>query len=84
MAKPESTKKPALLSMVFISLCFPWAMTMSQAKISTTTVRMAVPRLDSTSRMPTLTKMEVKLAKTAKTGHRVSNVPAFFPQNRSP
>ena len=38
---------------------------MPQAITSTTPVRMAVPRLDSTPEMPTLARMEVRAANTA-------------------
>ena len=39
--------------------------TIAQAMTSTTAVRIAVPRLDSTPLMPTLPRMEVRLANTA-------------------
>ena len=43
----------------------PATKTITQAISSTTAVRMAVPRLDSTPEMPILPRMEVKLAKMA-------------------
>ena len=47
------------------SLTLPVTSTMTQAMTSTTPVRMAVPRLDSTPWIPTLPRMAVRLAKMA-------------------
>ena len=49
----------------FTSWALPVTRTMTQAMTSTTPVRMAVPRLDSTPWMPTLPRMAVRLAKMA-------------------
>ena len=49
------------------SVCLPFISTMHQAMISTTTVRMAVPRFDSTPEMPILARMDVSAANTAET-----------------
>ena len=45
--------------------CLPFTKTTTQAMMSTTTVRIAVPRLDSMPSMPTLASMDVSAAKTA-------------------
>ena len=51
--------------------CLPFISTMSHAITSTTHVRMAVPRFDSTPSMPILPRMEVSDANTAdKTAYR--------------
>ena len=55
----------SFLSTVFTSWALPLANTMSQAITSTTPVRMAVPRLDSTPDMPILARMLVAEANTA-------------------
>ena len=47
------------------AFCLPFKSTINQAIISTTPVLRAVPRLDSTPVIPTLAKIEVKLANTA-------------------
>ena len=69
-------KNSSFLSKSFSCPCFPLANTTSQAIPSTTTVRMAVPRLDSTPEIPTFARMEVRDAKiadnTAYTIHRLS------------
>ena len=53
------------LSMYLISFCLPLANTIIQAITSTTPVRIAVPRLDSTPEIPTLARTEVNAANTA-------------------
>ena len=58
-------KPSSFFGTLCISPCFPVAKTITQAIISTTTVRIAVPRFDSTPEIPTFPKIAVKLAKTA-------------------
>ena len=68
------------------SRCFPLTNTITHDITSTTQVRMAVPRLDSTPSMPILPKIAVKLANTAEPSAKSSQrlpgpfcaVPGFF------
>ena len=63
---PEQQIKPSSLPGICLtSFTFPAASTTSQAITSTTPVRMAVPRLDSTPEIPIFPRMEVRLAKNA-------------------
>ena len=63
--------------MVRTSRAFPATSTMTQAITSTTPVRMAVPRLDSTPEMPSFPKMEVRLANTAEPKAYSSQAPPW-------
>ena len=66
MASPErEMKASSFLSIALISFCFPFRKTMNHAITSTTPVRIAVPRLDSTPLIPTFARMEVRAANTA-------------------
>ena len=58
-------KPNSFLGIFLTSPALPATKTITQAISSTTAVRMAVPRLDSTPEMPILPRMEVKLAKMA-------------------
>ena len=75
MASPERMRKIQLF--LLISEILPWALvkkTMPQAMITTTTVRMAVARLEFTRSIPTLARIEVNAANIAEsnasTNHR--------------
>ena len=57
------------------SRCFPLTNTITHDITSTTQVRMAVPRLDSTPSMPILPKIAVKLANTAEPSAKSSQRP---------
>lgn len=66
MASPDRQIKPSSFGGISLTVfCFPVAKTMTQAMTSTTPVRMAVPRLDSTPVMPIFPRMDVRLANTA-------------------
>ena len=63
---PESTRKRSSRPLTWHTSCpFPRAKTIPHDMTSTTQVRMAVPRFDSTPSMPTFLRMEVSAAKTA-------------------
>ena len=73
---PDRNKNSQLLRSIWgISRCVPVTKTIPQAMTSTTTVRMAVPRLDSTFSTPILPKMEVRLANTAERKAYTSHAP---------
>ena len=66
MASPDRQMKPSSRPEIsLISPPLPVTNTMPQAMTSTTAVRIAVPRLDSTPEMPIFPRMEVRLANTA-------------------
>ena len=66
MASPEQQINiPSFLDIFFISFPFPVTNTITHAITSTTVVRMAVPRFDSTPLIPILPRMDVRLANTA-------------------
>lgn len=66
MAKPDKMRKSQLfLLMLTISVWLLVKKTMSQAIRMTTTVRIAVARLDGTPSIPILAKIDVRAAKIA-------------------
>ena len=76
MARPDRTRKPSSRRGICFNICcFPVTKTMPQAITSTTPVRMAVPRLDSTPVMPIFPRIAVRLANTAEP--RAKNSQAF-------
>ena len=66
----------SFFGILFSVCCFPFIKTMSHAIISTTPVRMAVPRFDSTPSIPILPRMDVRLANTAESTAYMSQL--FF------
>ena len=56
-------KPSSFLGTAFTRPCLPCTNTMTHAMMSTTPVRSAVPRLDSTPVMPTLPRIEVRCRK---------------------
>ena len=76
MATPErQMNASSLRGMARTSFCFPCTKTISQAMTSTTQVRIAVPRLDSTPEIPIFPRMEVRLAKKAEPTAKRSQLP---------
>ena len=66
MARPDKIKKIQLFLLIAESpACALVRNTIPQAIITTTTVRTAVARFESTPSMPTFAKIEVKAAKVA-------------------
>ena len=66
MARPDRQRKPSSPRGISPRVCcLPVTKTTTQAMTRTTTVRTAVPRLDSTPSMPTFPRMAVREANTA-------------------
>ena len=77
MARPERMRKTSSFWGTERRVCcFPLTSTISHAITSTTPVRMAVPRLDSTPLMPILPRIDVRDAKTAESTAYMSQL--FF------
>ena len=75
MARPERTRNSQLFWLM--ELMPPWALvrnTMPQDMASTTTVRMAVARVEFTPSMPILARMDVSAAKTAERIARINHI----------
>ena len=74
MVIPERKRKIQLFRLIFLSpFCSPVIKTISHAMTRTTTVRIAVPRLDSTCSTPIFPNMEVRLANTAESTAKSSH-----------
>ena len=65
MIPEREMNNSSFLSIRFISFCLLRAKTMHHDISSTTAVRIAVPRFDSTPEIPTFARMEVSAAKIA-------------------
>ena len=80
MDRPERRRKSqSLRPMRRMPFCWPVTKTISQAMPRTTTVRIAVPRFDSTPSTPILPKIEVRLANSADRQAKSSHLPSGFP-----